>query len=442
MLARNFVTTSTSIVFRMVLSFVAGVMLARFLGPELRGIYALALLIPQTVFSFANLGLGTANVVYAGKEPEKRGVIAFQSFAFAAIIGLAVLVFYVIVFCTKPAWFNRFLVVGESNLILASSLVFLQLIHLYLRSGITGANRIIVINIEEVIFSVSQALLIFILIVVLGLGVSGGIIVQLACFAIVVVYFTIMTAVKVPLSTWKPDFSFFKKSLLLGIQVYLNSMAWFVASLIDRYFIVYMMPNSDKELGYYSVSAQIAQTLWILPQTMQAIFLPHLSITQANRGILTARVTRLLFVILLPVLAALGIGSRFIPVVLGSEYQRSVMPFVWFLPGMFLFGATRPMDSFLTHKEKPLYGAVNGWVGAIANMILNSYFIPRMGIDGAALASSLSVMLMAVITVGCFKYESKVDFKYFLIKISDFKDLFSISVSLMRKLVLTVKRRP
>lgn len=431
MLARNFITTTTSTVIGMALGFAASIVLARILGAELRGVYALAILIPSTIYIFSTFGLTTAHIVFAGKYPEKRGAIAFQSFAHAGVMGALALVFYAYLLTAQPAWFQRFQVVGRFNLILASFLVFLNLARVNLQSGVLGANRIPVINIGTMAMPLSKILLIGILVWCLGFGVTGGIAAQLGCFVFMVIYMTSATVVKVPVRTWKPDFCFFKKSISFGAKVYLNHIAWWVLHALDKYMIAYLLPNSNRALGHYAMAAQFSSMLWLLPQSMQTVFLPHLSVTHADKPTLTAKTARVLFIALLPIFLVLTAAAPLIRVILGQDYAESVMPFMLFLPGMFLYGSTRPFDSFLTHSEKPMYAAVNSWIGALTNIGLNFYFIPRMGIVGAALASSLSATLMALIIFGCFKYETKLSLGLFIPRRED----FSVIVGILRKLL-------
>lgn len=401
-------------------------MLARVLGAELQGVYALAMLIPNTAYFLGMLGLSTSHVVFAGKYPEKRGAIAFESFAFAAFIGIIVVVFYVYLLSARPGWFERFEVVGRFNLILASFLVFLQLAMMNLHCGVLGANRISVINIETIATPLSKIILIGILVWWLRFGVRGGIMAQMGCFGFTLLYMAVATAVKVPVRTWKPDFGFFKKAFSLGIKIHLSNVAWFLAHTVDRYMIAYLIPNSNRALGHYSVAAQFSSMLWLLPQSMQTVFLPHLSVTHADKPMLTARTARVLFIVLLPIFIVLTAAAPLLKVILGQDYAGAVTPFMLFLPGMLLFGSTRPFDSFLTHSEKPIYVTVNGCIGALTNIGLNFWFIPRMGIAGAALASSLSTSLIALITVGCFRYETKLSLSQFVPKRSDLNMVVSI----------------
>lgn len=423
MLARNFLTTTLSSIIAMALSFVASVMLARILGAEQRGIYALAVLIPTTIYSLGTFGLSTANIIYAGKYPEKRGVIAFQSLAFASVIGLLTLGFYAYALTARPGWFERFQVVGTSNLILASFFVFLQLTWFYLRSGIQGANRIPMINIGTIVLPLSRILLIAILVGCLKLGVTGGILAQLGCLTFMVLFMAVATATKVPIGTWRPDFVFFKKAFSLGVKVHLNHIALFVTHMIDRYMIAYIIPDSDRALGHYAIAAQFTILMWGLPHSLQTILLPHLSVTKSNKITLTAKIARILFLTLSPMFIIFTAAAPLIKVILGQDYTDSILPFVLLLPGIFLLGSSRPMDSYLLHIEKPIYTIVISWVGALTNVAFNFYFIPQMGIAGAALASTLSHAIMAVVTVGCFKVETHLPLGELIPKPSDFAEI-------------------
>lgn len=424
MLARNFITTTLSTIINIMLSFLGTIVLARVLGAEKQGIYTLAVLIPNTAYFLGLCGLSTSYIVFSGKYPEKRGAIAFQSFAFPLFIGILVCIFYAYALIFSPLWFERFRTVGTFNLILASSLVSFELTWAYLRAGILGANRIFTINVGTVTTPLSKLILLVILVWWFGMGVTGGIFSQIGCFVFTIAYMAVATAMEVPVRLWRPDFIFFKKAFSLGIKIHLNQAAWYIARSADRYMIAYMIPNSDIVLGQYAIASQFTTIVWALPISMQTAFLPHLSVTQNNRTLLTAKATRMMLIVLFPTLLIMAICSPLIPVILGKDYTGSVKPFLWFLPGLYVFGATRALDSFLTHEEKPMYGVVNSWIGVLINMLLNLYYIPRMGINGAALSATLSTALMGFATMGCFIYETGVSVSKMVPSVSDFYEIF------------------
>ena len=433
MLARNLATTAASRIIALPLSFAASLALARLLGAEQRGVLALAILIPTTIYLFGGLGLATAQVVFAGKHPEKRGAIAFQSIAFSVCLGLVTLCFYWYVLEFRPVWFERFEVVGVRNHILAAFIVLFYRAYSNLSAGVLGANRIPVVNIAEVLVPFSKMALVVALVWWLNMSVTGGVLVHLGSFVFLAVYMAIATMVKVPVRTWKPDLAFFTKSITFGLKNYLHHVALFFASRIGIFMVAYLIADSDRAVGHFTLASQFAIMIWVLPQSMQTTFLPHLSVTQADRGKLSVRMTRILFLALIPVFVALVLGSPVIPLLAGQDYAESVAPFVWFLPGMLLLGAIQPLGAYLTYIEKPMYGVFAVWMGAVVNVVSNYVLIPRMGISGAAVALSLSNLMMGVIIVGCFRYETKIPLSLFALRWSDVNEILGMANKVINK---------
>jgi len=420
---------------------VASVFLARVLGAEQRGIYDLAILIPNTIYIFSTFGLTTAHIVFAGKYPEKRGAIVFHSLAFSAFMGLLTLAFYAYILTSQPVWFQRFRVVGTFNLLLASLLVFLNLAMINLQSGVLGANRILAVNVGTILRPLSRILLVVVLVGFLGLGVTGGIISQLGCFVVFVLFMIAVTAAKVQLKTWRPDFGFFKKTLSFGIKVYSNHISWWILHSLDRYMIAYMIPNSNMALGHYALAAQFATLFAILPQSLQTVFLPHLSVTKDDKPLLTATIARLLSVILFPFFVLVLIGSPLIKLILGDDYAGSVVPFMFLVTGGYFAGSVSSLASYINHVEKPLYNTAVTWTGSVVNVGLNLYFIPRIGIVGAALASCVSGILMAFMTVVCFRHETKLALHQFVLKKSDILIIRNVSGRAIEKASQFVRQK-
>ncbi len=432
LLARNFISTTFSQIAGIILSFLGTLLLARMLGADLQGTYSLAILLPSTIYFLSMFGLPTSYIVYSGKLPEKRGVIAFQGIIFSAFIYFATLCFYIITIVLQPNWFKRFETVGIFNLFLASTLVFLEMATGCLRSGILGANRILTANVASLLQPFLKVFLLFIFVYLIKWGVTGGIISQIGGFVIAFFYLIYATAQCVPFKEWALDLPFFWKSLKIGIKFQLDHISWYVVQIIDRYMIVYLIPNSNSSLGQYTIASQIAHCIWILPQALQVSFLPHLSVTKSNKSVVTTRISRILIIVLFFILLIFVIFSKFIPYIFGSDYTASVAPFLMFLPGMLIFGATRPFDSFLTHSEKPIYGVFSSMIGAALNSILNYFMILRYGITGAALATSISYIVMGCFTTCCFLYETQLSPKNLIIQKSDLKDISGVFINLAK----------
>src|SRR5512134_2828585 len=86
-LATNIAATLCAKLILILIALVSSVVLARFLGPEGRGLFALVLLIPSLVRTFALLGYEEANSVYAGLEGQGRRCLVWHSVVVAGSVG-------------------------------------------------------------------------------------------------------------------------------------------------------------------------------------------------------------------------------------------------------------------------------------------------------------------------------------------------------------------
>ncbi len=84
----------------------SSVVLARVLGPEGRGIYALAALLPSLIVTFGNLGIGSATVYYVARGDFRRQEILGNNVLLSVGIGsIGVLAGLVVVIFFREAVF-------------------------------------------------------------------------------------------------------------------------------------------------------------------------------------------------------------------------------------------------------------------------------------------------------------------------------------------------
>ena len=73
----------------------------------------------------------------------------------------------------------------------------------------------------------------------------------------------------------------------------------------------------------------------------------------------------------------------------------------------------------------------------MVNVISNFVLIPKMGISGAAMALSLSNLMMGMIILGCFRYETKVPSSSFVFRQSDVSEI----LGMVNKVINKIARR-
>ena len=133
------ITFSTQII-TVILSIAAAIVIARVLGPEGKGAYALIFLVPALLALLGNLGIGMANVYFGGSEKHEWTKLASNSLVLALGVGVLLTVgFLAYFFIFEPSFLRE---VEPRWLVLATLLVPLNLLMLYFRQILLGQNRI------------------------------------------------------------------------------------------------------------------------------------------------------------------------------------------------------------------------------------------------------------------------------------------------------------
>ena len=87
---RNVLGTFATEVLTVGLNMLLGILTARLLGPERRGILTLVMTLPLTLVRFADLGLSQANIYLIGRSKRPAKVILINSLVIALLSGLIV----------------------------------------------------------------------------------------------------------------------------------------------------------------------------------------------------------------------------------------------------------------------------------------------------------------------------------------------------------------
>lgn len=241
--------------------------------------------------------------------------------------------------------------------------------------------------------------------VVLGYGVSGMIVGHIVGNLLVAIAagYVIVRTISVTEVIRGPD-SFPYQELLsfngLNIVLVLLVMSLFHVDVIMlRTFV-----DSDAT-GYYKAALSMAEFIWIVPLALQMLLL-HSSSTLWSEGRtaevtnIAARLTR--YTVLLVVLLAVGLGAlahRVVPLYYGASFTAAVEPILLLLPGVIGFAVARPLQAICqgSGKIKILVIAISG--SAFVNVLLNGIMIPLYGMNGAAIATSISYGSMFVFLV-------------------------------------------
>jgi stage V sporulation protein B len=382
------------------------ILFARVLGRDGQGLLALALFLPTIVATFAPLGLDMVNTTFGGLHKDERRGLFLQSIL-AALFGTAVVVLVTAAyFFWLPIDRGEFGRLPHEIVWLACLAAPLTVLSGTLSALVRGVGRI---TTSAALVMVPQAATL-VLAGALFLGTEWGLMAALvASVAGLVVSTGLSIWILRDYATLRPSalsWNLLKRSLGFGWQVGLASLAGFLVYRINQGILGYMAPAD--QIGMFVVAVGLAERLRIVPGSLGQAFLPRLANELAERQGQVPAVFR--YSVIISVLSMIGVGLAGIPAILiffGWAYAGSVPPFLIMLPGIAALGGASVLASDLMARKKPKFGLYLSYIMLVANFGLNMLLIPFIGINGAALASTISYMAALVLWILFYRRESK-----------------------------------
>jgi O-antigen/teichoic acid export membrane protein len=224
---------------------------------------------------------------------------------------------------------------------------------------------------------------------------------------------------------WK--FPRIDKEIVSGLSMGLRGQPGNLAGALFYRFDVFLVTFylGPAQVGLYALGVVISEALWQLPTAVAAALLPRLARTEKQGAAdFTSLIVRQVFAIacLLGVLVALA--SMFaVPVIFGERFRASVAVIWWLLPGAIALSLAKVACSDLTARFKSGYSTVFAFIAFGVCLPLDIILIPRMGIRGAALASSVAYLTDAVLLLFALRHETKVTWKSLFVP--SYEDLVS-----------------
>ena len=381
--------TSASSFLSLLLGVGTSVVLARALGPEGRGIYALAMLLPSLIVTFGNLGIGPATVYYVARgEFRRQEILGNNVLLSVGIGGIGVLAGLIVVLFFREKVFPG---VAPGYLLLALVLVPMEVLSSYLRYVLLGAQRIKEFNYVQIAQSV--LFLGFITLALLGLkaGVTGAILAELFTWVIVdALVFRLARQVAGGVDL-KPNSSYIKRATTYGIQAHLSNILGFLNYRVDMFLVNGFL--GPAAVGLYAVGVVLVEKLWMVSQAASTVLFPRVAAEneEQRRKEFTPLVARtLLWTTALGALV-LALLARWIVLLLYSEaFLPAVGALQALLVGIVALSAGRVLANDIAGRGFPGLNIYTGLAAVATNVVLNLLWIPRYGIVGAAWASTVS----------------------------------------------------
>ncbi|MBN2070200.1 MAG: polysaccharide biosynthesis C-terminal domain-containing protein [Candidatus Krumholzibacteriota bacterium] len=420
----------------LVIGVVSSIITVRILGAEGKGLFSLSIISASVIFNFANLGIGTGAGYYLGKKKVDLEVLAGNWLSLSVIIGISVTIVSIsaaplIAGIVLPDVPVRFIIIG------LLTIPFLVLIYNFqmLNKANSDFRSFNIIELLQRLFFLAAFPLLYIILTLDPI--------QLA-LAVYLVSFAVTASVL--LARWsrtvKLRFRWDKRlagsSTKFGIQGHMANFLGFLNLRLDMLLINYFI--GPAAVGYYSISVMIAERLWYLPDALGIVLYPRIAHGgEKESNLVTAVICRQTVAILMGSITVVLLAAKYVISLLYTDlFLAALTPLFLLLPGVLSAGISRIVSNDLLARGHPAVNMTAGGVALVINIISNIILIPKMGISGAALSTSISYSIQLAVLLASFRRITGVGMKDLLIP--RYEEMKGLALSAMRN-IGTGKRR-
>lgn len=422
----------------MLISFFTSWISARYLGVELKGKYSYLFTISGFVWLVIDMGVYRSFPYFVRKYPEKLN----QLFAWSVLQFLAeniILLSLGFVFLNGVSGLVGFTFNHLYMLIFVFAITFskfnMQLQALYL-----GMDKIFDHSMAQ--FGSSMLILILLL---------AGFFVfdwqdRLAWVLVIMLLSNVFTiCYYLRRSKWSqhfvlPDLNFLKLIYTYGFRVFLSSL--FILFLMRFDIILIKRMLSFGEVGIYSVAAHIIDILQVASNVVGGLLLVKLTDSETLEQ--KWHIMRRMMLVFLLVLSAANLGfivlGKFLlATFFGVDFVPVYYVYLWLIPASLCLSFGSLFNNYLNSKGFPIISIILPAISLVANIIMNILFIPRWGIAGAAIATSIAYAWWFISIIMYEHYSSgKRMLSFMVFQKADFVEIFTFASSLVMK----KKRKP
>lgn len=382
------------------MAFVISVILARGLGPEARGDYALFVLSVTFAASIGSLGVGLGTTYYVGKRKyDLRVLLGNSQFLVLAVGALAAFVIGGIGLVLEPKAF----VEGRSFWLYAIAIP-LMLEFVLLTAILVGYERFLSLNVSMT----SQAAILVIGVTALWAGGRISIFSVLATWMLSYAVAVAIALVAIGLReislrrSLRPDLPVLREQLRFGAPGQAGNILTRLNYRLDLYLVRGFRSRAD--VGFYAVATGLAEAIWWISNAVSMALIPRLTRMEKGRAAevtpIACRNTLLASLVAGATLA--GVAPVAVELLFGDEFGPAVQPIFWLLPGIITLSGTKVLASYFFSQAKLWIVSWTALISLAVTLVFDVLLIPRFGISGAAAASSIAYTVSFIVALRFF----------------------------------------
>jgi O-antigen/teichoic acid export membrane protein len=407
----------------MVIGVATGIILARALGPGGKGSYALITTFPALVFGFVHLGIAEANVYFLRKKAQQvdASIVRANTLYFTVLIS-TVTILLLLLF--KPLLCASVLSgIGNKYFLAILVLIPFFLFETFVSSLLVAFERFKLLSTIDFFLRLFDTVIVLTVLYVLHFRLSGII------FGFIL-YFVVKCLVLFIFGFWRqpvrryPSLSNMFSSVKFGIKSHAQSLTGILHYKVDIYILAIFL--SMAEIGYYSVAVALVSLIFFIPNAVGHVMYPRIAgLNERDAHIFTAKACRnTLSITAIPAVVVVVFGRYGIGLLYGQDFLPACSAMYLLMPGTLAMCIYKILSNNFTSRNRQQITVFTGLSGLGINITLNLLLIPKLGIAGAAIATTASYSLTSFLLLFLFLRESRIPLNDVLfVKDSDIREI-------------------
>ncbi len=416
-LFRKAVLVNSSAIICLGLGVLQAVLFSRVLGPAKVGQLSLLLSMVMVVPQLVSLGIPLSFLYHSQHEPAHIRVWLINAIWLMLLLGIAGGMLLVGIVYFMPDYFGT-----VESFVLIAMLLYVPIV----LQRVVSRNYLLIsifakrLSIMELAAS-AGSLGVMVILIWFGVLTVGT---TLLCFILAAV-------VRAAMGWWwmrdevdftiKPSLRVGYKLGLMGVRQSWSDLIVIFNAQLNILLIKFFLDNFES-VGYFSRSQSIAMLAVTAGQAvLPMLFSRWASLPESDLGLHVEKVLRFASTLGVFIVAFVLVGSKWIVLILyGREFLPAVIPMMILIPGTVLYLLSNCITQLLGSRGIPEIAALLLFIGAMVNAALSWMLIPKIGINGAAIAATLSNVLLlgALFAVIKAKYNVRLT-KCFLVRRDD-----------------------
>jgi O-antigen/teichoic acid export membrane protein len=382
-----------------VVRLVTALLLIAMLDPAARGLQSLLILLPSLIAVLSLLGVGSATpvVLYRGADEQRLlGTLVSLGCVVIACVGLVLvpLLPFIARYLSDPQQY----VVGVREVVIGLLFFPPTLMGDYLRAFLAARRDLRRVALSQAAQAVSQLVLALVLVVGLGAGPLGAVWATVASG-----WIGCVAAARAAQNygSLRPRWSWAILSPMwsLGLRAHAGNIVQTFNYRLDALLVQGFIGQAA--VGLYQTAVTLAEMVWYLPNAVSVALVPEVAAT--GKGDVTPRAVR--HTLALTVLGALALVAVAWPALwfVRPAYSGALVPMCVLLVGVVALSVHKVVSGDLLGQGLPQYPTYTSAVALVVTLVGDVVLIPRWGILGAAVASTLAYTIQTVLLLWLYR---------------------------------------